>query len=173
MYLSKEDEAWVMRRGLRQQFWEGKELSLPSPDLVAIKTGGHFPGSSVLWWKSAKKLLVADSIMVASSGICHVNRPPGTSSFSFMWSYPNMVSSLQAYKHSKACEWLLNDGQIPLHPDSVHNIWKAIKDKDFEDVHGAFVGQETKGNSKKRVLDSAKIYVKAVGYLDHAIHQEA
>jgi hypothetical protein len=68
---------------------------------------------------------------------------------------------------------LLNDGQIPLHPDAVHNIWKAIKDVDFEDVHGAFVGQETKGNSKKRVLDSAKIYVKAVGYLDHAIHQEA
>lgn len=154
VYLAKEDEEFIMRRGPRQRLWEGTELSLPVPraDIVAIKAGGHFPGSSVLWWKSARKLLVADTIMVVPSGIYHGDRLPGTTSFSFMWSYPNM---------------------IPLTPDAVHGIWKAIKDADFEDVHGGFPGRsDTKGNAKKRVLESAQIIIKAMGYLDHVIHQE-
>ena len=60
-------------------------------DIVAIKTGGHFPGSSVLWWKSKRSLMVADTIFVVPSGVYHVDREPGTTSFSFMWSIPNMV----------------------------------------------------------------------------------
>lgn len=95
-----------------QVLWTGQRLGLGLPvgnnttntdddsvndtnakaDFVAIKTGGHFPGSSVLWWKSARKLFVADTIMVVPSGIYHVDRVPGTASFSFMWSYPNFVS---------------------------------------------------------------------------------
>jgi hypothetical protein len=51
-------------------------------------------------------------------------------------------------------------------------IWKAIKHTDFEFTRGAFAGMETDTDSKKRVLDSAKIFVRAMGYLDHAIHQE-
>ncbi|RJE19880.1 metallo-beta-lactamase, partial [Aspergillus sclerotialis] len=183
VYLSCEDEEWAVRRdgdiaggtgdgdgdgsgsgAGKQVFWEGKEMlplktagsgSAATPeegDLVVIKTGGHFPGSSVLWWKSLRKLLIADSILVVPSGIYHVDRPVGTASFTFMWSYPNM---------------------IPLPPDEVHNIWKAIKDTEFDDAHAAFVGLDTRGNSKKRMLESAKIFVGSMGYLDHAIHQEA
>ncbi|KAJ9297493.1 hypothetical protein DTO271G3_4268 [Paecilomyces variotii] len=152
VYLSKEDQEWIMRSGPEQVLWSGERLSLPGViDIVAIKTGGHFPGSSVLWWGSARKLLVADTIMVVPSGVYHIDRLPGTASFSFMWSYPNF---------------------IPLPPDEVHNIWKAIKDFDFDDAHGAFVGQDTRGNSRKRVLDSAKLVVKSMGYGDHAIHAE-
>jgi hypothetical protein len=54
----------------------------------------------------------------------------------------------------------------------VHGIWKAIKDIDFEDTHGAFTGHEIKGNSKAMVLESAKIIVKASGYLEHPIFLE-
>ncbi|KAA8649855.1 putative metallo-beta-lactamase domain protein [Aspergillus tanneri] len=157
VYLSAEDAEWVMRKGPRQDFWEGSELRLPlgpgddAGDVVAVKTGGHFPGSSVLWWKSLRTLLIADTIFVVPSGVYHVGRLPGTTSFSFMWSYPNM---------------------IPLPPDEVHKIWKAIAHTEFDDTYGAFEGGETFGNSKRRVLDSAKIIVKAMGYLDHAIHQE-
>ena len=118
VYLSAEDAEWAVRRDLEsasgdgagageQVFWEGKELlplkmarsgsgsrsAMEADDLVVIKTGGHFPGSSVLWWKSLKKLLIADSILVVPSGIYHVDRPAGTASFTFMWSYPNMVCS--------------------------------------------------------------------------------
>lgn len=160
LYISAEDEEWLGNRGdgQRLKLWKGQRLSLPSPvksqdesDIIAVKTGGHFPGSLVLWWKSVKKLFIADTIMLVPSGLYTVNRPPGTSSFSFMWSYPNF---------------------IPLPPDAIHDIWKAIQDLDFEDAHGAFPGQDTRGNSKERILESAKIVVKASGYLEHPLLNE-
>ncbi|OXV08953.1 hypothetical protein Egran_03284 [Elaphomyces granulatus] len=158
VYLSADDEEWVMRRGPQQEMWREPSLQLLPGDgdpsyfeFMAVKTGGHFPGSSVLWWKRTNKLLVADTITVVPSGLYHIDRPPNTVSFTFMWSYPNF---------------------IPLHPDEIHNIWKAIKDLDFEDTHGAFLGRDTRGNSKRRVLDSAKIIIKAMGHPTHAIHHE-
>ncbi|KAL2216261.1 putative metallo-beta-lactamase domain protein [Thermoascus aurantiacus ATCC 26904] len=163
VYLSAEDAEWVMRRGEEQVFWQGARLPLltsstttsgdgdADAEFIAIKTGGHFPGSSVLWWPRTRKLLVADTIMVVPSGVYHVDRLPGTVSFSFMWSYPNF---------------------IPLPPDAIHTIWKAIKDIDFDDAHGAFVSQDTRGDSRRRVLESAKRIVAAMGYVGHAIHAE-
>lgn len=62
--------------------------------------------------------------------------------------------------------------QIPLSADDVHGIWKAVKHADFEITRGGFIGMDTNVDSKKRMLDSAQIFVKAMGYLDHAIHEE-
>ncbi|RDW81124.1 putative metallo-beta-lactamase domain protein [Aspergillus mulundensis] len=161
VYLSAEDEEWAVMKGEGQVFFLGSALSLAAPginegddgkaDIVVIKTGGHFPGSTVLWWRSLKTLLIADTIAVVPSGRYWVDRPAGTASFTFMWSYPNM---------------------IPLSANDVHGIWKAIKHTDFEIARGAFIGMETDTDSKKRLLDSAQIFVKAMGYPDHAIHQE-
>ena len=120
VYLSSEDKEWLMRNDEGNQvfrFWEDKRLELLDGEFLAVKVGGHFPGSSVLLWKSEKKLFIADSITVIPSGgefffcginpIClniiksslanlypvyHIDRPPNTASFAFMWSYPNMVS---------------------------------------------------------------------------------
>lgn len=152
VYISAEDEEWVMRKGGAMAFWSGKRMELLDGEFVAVKVGGHFPGSSVLFWPSERKLFIADSITAVPSGVYHVDRPANTVSFAFMWSYPNM---------------------IPLPPDEVHHIWKAIADLDFEDTHGAFWGRDTRGNSKKRVLESAQLVVRAMGYLDHSIHQES
>jgi glyoxylase-like metal-dependent hydrolase (beta-lactamase superfamily II) len=103
LFISAEDEQWLGNRGdnHRLKLWKGDKLHLPcargssdvshGSDLTVIKTGGHFPGSSVLWWKSMKKLLIADTILIVPSGLYHVDRLPGTSSFTFMWSYPNFV----------------------------------------------------------------------------------
>lgn len=103
LFISAEDEQWLGNRGdgHRLKLWKGEKLPLPylqgpseiqhGSDLTVIKTGGHFPGSSVLWWKSTKKLLIADTILIVPSGLYHVDRLPGTSSFTFMWSYPNFV----------------------------------------------------------------------------------
>ncbi|KAL2821955.1 beta-lactamase-like protein [Aspergillus granulosus] len=168
VYLSAEDEEWVVVRGERQVFFPESELCFSGTrtwgsevigseqkegeaELVVIKTGGHFPGSTVLWWKKLRTLLIADTIAVVPSARYWVDRPPGTASFTFMWSYPNM---------------------IPLSADDVHVIWKAVKHTDFEITRGAFTGMDTDTDSKKRFLDSAKIFVNAMGYLDHAIHQE-
>ncbi|PYI30726.1 putative metallo-beta-lactamase domain protein [Aspergillus indologenus CBS 114.80] len=159
VYLAREDEEWVVRRGESQEqvFWDGGRLDLlggqghGQDKLEVIKTGGHFPGSTVLWWQAWRTLLIADTIGTVPSGIYHVDRLPGTASFTFLWSYPNM---------------------IPLPPDEVLKIWKAIEHTDFDSTYGAFVGMHTHGDSKKRVLESAKIFVRAMGYLDHAIHKE-
>ncbi|KAE8309698.1 beta-lactamase-like protein [Aspergillus transmontanensis] len=153
VYLAREDREWVVYPGERQVFWDSGRLSVPGveSDLVAVKTGGHFPGSSVLWWRSLRVLLVADSIGVVPSGIYHVGRLPGTVSFTFMWSYPNM---------------------IPLPPDEVLNIWKAVKDLDFDDIRGGFMGTEVNGSCKQRVLESAQIFIKSMGHFNHAIHEE-
>ena len=93
VYLSAEDEEWVMRKGnqSRMVLWPEKRLEFLDGEFVAVKVGGHFPGSSVLWWKSQRKLFIADSITVIPSGVYHIDRPPNTASFAFMWSYPNMV----------------------------------------------------------------------------------
>ena len=92
VYLSAEDEEWAMRKGPSMVFWPQKRLEFLNGEFIAVKVGGHFPGSSVLLWKSQRKLFVADSITVIPSGVYHVDRPPNTASFTFMWSYPNMVS---------------------------------------------------------------------------------
>lgn len=59
--------------------------------------------------------------------------------------------------------------KIPLPPDDVHRIWKAVAALDFEDTHGGFMGRDSIGDSKRRVLQSAKIYVKALGLDKHAL----
>jgi glyoxylase-like metal-dependent hydrolase (beta-lactamase superfamily II) len=98
VYMSSEDKEWVMREGPALEFWDTQELELLEGEFKAVKVGGHFPGSSVMLWKSAKKLLVADSITVVPSGVYHVDRPVDTASFTFMWSYPNMVRLLLYYQ---------------------------------------------------------------------------
>lgn len=110
VYYSVEDEEWIMRygshvqrdirlgtesvqhSGAQQILWRGSELDLLSGEVKVVKTGGHFPGSSVMLWKEARKLMVADSIFVVPSGLYNIARPPGTVAFTFMWSYPNFVS---------------------------------------------------------------------------------
>lgn len=101
VYLSAEDKDWIMRTGPAHVLWEGKEKEFLDGQFKAVKVGGHFPGSSVLLWKERKKLLVADSITVIPSGVYHVDRPADTASFTFMWSYPNMVRRWSiALRHS-------------------------------------------------------------------------
>lgn len=91
VYIAAEDEQWLMRRGESIRFWNESRLSFCDGEFVCIKAGGHFPGSSVMYWPRTSKLLVADTMHVVPSGVYHENRPQGTTSFTFMWSYPNMV----------------------------------------------------------------------------------
>jgi hypothetical protein len=54
---------------------------------------------------------------------------------------------------------------IPLPPKEIGEMWKAIKPFDFESTHGAFVGLDVRDkNVKKRVLESMKIQVNAMGW---------
>lgn len=69
-----------------------------------------------------------------------------------MWSIPNM---------------------IPLPPDEIHKIWRALKPFDFDTTHGAFNALDVRGRDvKQRVLESMKIQVKYEGYKQHGIFEE-
>lgn len=68
---------------------------------------------------------------------------------------------------------------IPLSADEVSQMWKVLKNHDFESTHGAFVGTEirdgTNGSTtgvKRRVLESMQIQVKRMGWKDHAFLSE-
>ncbi|GME22251.1 Beta-lactamase-like protein [Neofusicoccum parvum] len=120
------------------------------PGVTAIKAGGHFPGSLVLLWK--KHLMIADTFVTVPSGLYHHDRPAGTTSYSFMWSIPNM---------------------IPLSPPEIHAMWKAVAPYEWESTHGAFVGMDIRRpDCKRAVLESMKIQVNYEGHAGHAIFSE-
>lgn len=153
VYTSAEDSEWFNRADSstnpsRRLIKEIATTILPG--VTAIKTGGHFPGSLVLLWK--KHLLIADTFVTVPSGLYHKDRPPGTTSYSFMWSIPNM---------------------IPLSPPEIHGMWKAVAPYDWESTHGAFNGLDVhRPDCKRAVLESMKIQVKYEGHAGHAIFSE-
>ena len=52
-------------------------------------------------------------------------------------------------------------------------IWRALRPFDFTSTHGAFVGTDVRDTDlKRRVLESAKIQVRAEGYDRHEILDE-
>ena len=148
------------------------------PGVTAIKAGGHFPGSLVLHWE--RKLFIADTIVTVPVGLllipfshihdffpvpmvrrcagcgylltCHNDeqsaytphpRMPGQTSYAFQWSIPNM---------------------IPLSPDDILKIWKAIEGFEFDTTHGAFLGMEVRdGGLKRRVVVSMQIQTRVGG----------
>jgi glyoxylase-like metal-dependent hydrolase (beta-lactamase superfamily II) len=62
VYTSAEDSQWLMRTSDRRRLiTSARETILP--DVVAVKTGGHFDGSLVLHWE--KKLFIADTLITA------------------------------------------------------------------------------------------------------------
>ncbi|KAF2723319.1 hypothetical protein K431DRAFT_344872 [Polychaeton citri CBS 116435] len=140
IYVSPEDEEWLNRSTISSD--QRRHITSTTQDVVpgvtAIKVGGHFPGSLVLLWE--KKLFIADSLVTVPSALYHVDRPKGTTSYSFMWSIPNM---------------------IPLPPGELMRMWKALKPHDFESTHGAFTGMDVRSPLvKQRVLESMQIQVR-------------
>jgi hypothetical protein len=174
VYLSWEDKEWLNRLdrlGKARTFIEGREEDIEvqgeKTGVKALKLGGHFPGSLVCL--AFGRLLVADTLVTTPSGLGDWSigpegdsgrggeRPPGMTSFAFMWSIPNM---------------------IPLSADEIQGMWDVLKGHEFESTHGAFVGTEIRdgqGGSevavKRRVLDSMKIQVGRIAK-NHAFMRE-
>ncbi|KAF2662821.1 hypothetical protein K491DRAFT_3458 [Lophiostoma macrostomum CBS 122681] len=151
VYVSAADEEWLNRKdgyGLRRLVSSATEEIVPG--VTMIRTGGHFDGSCVLHWDG--QLFIADSFMTVPSAYYHASRLPGTTSYSFMWSYPNM---------------------IPLPPAKIHGIWQALKPFDFTATYGGFTGQNNRRpDLKKQVLESMKIFVRTAGHADAEVLRE-
>ena len=63
---------------------------------------------------------------------------------------------------------------IPLPPAKIAGIWHSVKPWDFGSTHGLMKGMDVYDPSlKQRVLESAKIQIRAEGYTEHPLLVEA
>lgn len=130
VYLHRDDEKWVMRPDPLIHYWQGSTLEVGG-GLKVIRAGGHFPGSSVLFWPDGAAgkgvLLSGDTVFV------NMDRK----SVSFMYSYPNL---------------------IPLPKRAVLGIQAALAGYGFDQIYGAFDkhiqqnGRQVLDRSLKRYL---------------------
>ncbi|KAH8159916.1 hypothetical protein CIB48_g8325 [Xylaria polymorpha] len=160
VYLAAEDKEWLTQQDAKRQiFITDTETEVLGTKV--LKLGGHFPGSLVMLFEG--RLLIADTFLTTLSGLGNWDtdavgaareRPPGLSSYSFMWSYPN---------------------RIPLAPDALERMWAILKNYEFGSTHGAFPGMDivkTPDEIKRRVLESMQIQIRYSGHGEHAMLKE-
>ncbi len=132
IYLHEADREWVMRPSERITFWSGDTFPLASEALL-VRLGGHFPGSSVLYWPSGAdgrgSLFTGDTISVAADRRW----------VSFMYSYPNY---------------------IPLPAPMVRHICDSIMPYNFERLYGGWFGSVIAEDAKNAVIRSADRYIR-------------
>ncbi|KAF2013215.1 hypothetical protein BU24DRAFT_351103 [Aaosphaeria arxii CBS 175.79] len=153
VYTSKADEQWLNRKDDKnQRILIEKTTAIKEVEgVTAIVVGGHFDGSLILHYEG--QLFHADSIMVVPSAYYQKDRLPGTTSYSFMWSYPNM---------------------IPLPPHKIHGIWKALQPFEFNATYGGFAGQNNRRHDlKEQLLESMKVFVRVAGHENALVLQES
>ncbi len=134
IYLHEDNRDWVMRPDSSIEFWSGE--SRPVIDgITLVRTGGHFPGSTVLHWAAGAggkgALLTGDSIMVV----------PDRRWVSFMYSFPNLV---------------------PLNARSVERIVKSIRAYPFDRIYAGWWDRVLDHDAKAAVQRSAERYIAAI-----------
>ena len=108
--LHEANRSWVVRPDDAVVFWPGDTHS-PLPGLTMIRTGGHFPGATVLHWSNG-----ADGKGVLFSGDI-VSVVADRRWVTFMYSYPN---------------------DIPLDADTVRRMAGMLAPFAFDRIHDAF-----------------------------------
>jgi hypothetical protein len=128
------DREWVMRPDDRIQFWSGDTIS-PINGITLIRTGGHFPGGTVMHVDGAMHhphaaglLFVGDIIQVVQD----------RQMVTFMYSYPNA---------------------IPLDPGTVRRIADMVTPYPFNRIYGAFPGGIVPDRGSTVVRESADRYI--------------
>lgn len=109
VYLHAKDEEWVLNNSEYLHLWEGREFLLWD-EMKIIHTGGHFPGSTILYAPqhgNGGSLFTGDSIYIA----------PSLDLVSFMYSYPNY---------------------IPLPKQDILYIKEQVEPLKFDSMYGAF-----------------------------------
>ncbi|KAJ6781099.1 hypothetical protein PWT90_00680 [Aphanocladium album] len=160
VYIASDDEKWTTMGSGHRQLLTETETEILGTGARAVKVGGHFPGSLVLLYD--RHVFVADTFMLTLAGVGdydndalgvqRVERPPGLNTFTFMWSYPNM---------------------IPLPPDELARMWAVISRYEFAAAHGSFVGKDLEdAHVKARLLESMQLQVRAMGHPGHSLLKE-
>ena len=131
IWLHEDDRPWVMRPSDRVRFWTGETHTL-APGATVVRLGGHFPGSTVLYWQHAADgrgvLLTGDTIMPV----------PASGWATFLYSYPN---------------------SLPLPAAEVRRIRDAVAPYAFDQLYAGWFGQELIGGADRAVRGSADRYL--------------
>jgi hypothetical protein len=134
VYLHAADGEWVMRPHPAIIFWQGDTYEL-APGLTLLRLGGHFPGGTVLHWAGG----AGGRGALLTGDILQVGQD--RRSVSFMYSYPNY---------------------IPVNAGIVRRIAAALESYEFEQIYGAWFGQNVMVNAKKAFENSADRYIAAI-----------
>lgn len=108
VYIHEKDKMWLPG-GKDINLWSGEEIELWS-GIKIINTGGHFPGSCILYVPFLSRLgtlFAGDSLFISKSQR-HI---------SIMYSYPNV---------------------IPLPRNEIQRIWQLLQKYKFDKMYGAF-----------------------------------
>jgi hypothetical protein len=134
IHLHEADRKWIMRPGDAVSLWGGETKEL-LPGLTLIRSGGHFPGGTVLHWAAGTEgkgsLLSGDIVQVVQDN----------KSVSFMWSFPNV---------------------IPLSAPSIERVVISLRNFEFDRIHGAFVDRTVWSDGKGVLERSAERYLKII-----------
>lgn len=134
VYVHAADGDWVMRPHPAIVFWHGETHQL-APGLTLVRCGGHFPGGTVLHWAgggNGKGTLLSGDVIQ----VC-----PDRKSVSFMYSFPNY---------------------IPLNASAIRKIVAAVEPFPFEQIYGAWFGQNILKDGKQVLKRSADRYIAAI-----------
>jgi hypothetical protein len=134
VYLHAADGEWLMRPHPAIVFWHGDIHEL-ARGLTLIRLGGHFPGGTVLHWAGGAQGKGA----LLSGDVVQVGQDRKT--VSFMYSFPNY---------------------IPLNARTVRHIVAALEPYQFEQIYGAWFGQNIMKDAKAAFRYSADRYIAAI-----------
>ena len=134
VYLHGDDRQWVTRPHPAIVPWTGDSHRL-SDDILLVRTGGHFPGATIMHWRAGAEgkgaLLTGDVAMVAAD----------RRSLSFMYSYPNY---------------------IPMNAASVRAIARAVEPLAFDRIYGAWWARNISAGAKTAFDRSVVRYLAAI-----------
>ena len=84
VFIHEDNRRWMARPDPVIRWWQGEKLDINSA-LTVIRCGGHFPGSSTLYWRDGAG---GKGALFTGDGILPVEDRRWVS---FMYSYPNLI----------------------------------------------------------------------------------
>jgi glyoxylase-like metal-dependent hydrolase (beta-lactamase superfamily II) len=130
VYIHSNDEKWIVFPHQHLELWSGVEKELWD-GMKIINTGGHFPGSSILY---APGLSPQGTIFCGDTFVIS----PDKNHVAIMYSYPN---------------------RIPLPVKEVQRIAQQMESLDFDNLYSFLRYLNIRGNAKQVFEESMKRYV--------------
>lgn len=137
VFIHEDNKRWMPRLDPVLRWWSGERCEI-NPTLTALRIGGHFPGSSVLYWPEGAG---GKGALFTGDGILPVEDRRWVS---FMYSYPNL---------------------IPIGRRGVEKIVAAVSPLSFDRIYGGPMYGSGGGRpiiqsgAKQAVLLSAQRYI--------------